>query len=122
MPYINSQDGRRQALRNGEPAKSAGELNYQIFYHIKHFEENFKGLNNHAKYAIIYNFVSQFLGDNPNYQRYNDMTGCLTLCAKEIKRRLKIDIKKLFEEIVDGYDDEIAKYEDIKITQNGDVE
>ena len=37
MPYIKANDGRREALRNGEPALSAGELNYQIFYYIKHY-------------------------------------------------------------------------------------
>ncbi len=113
MPYINKDDGRREALRNGDPALNAGELNYQIFYYIKH---------KYYKTAELENFVKQFLGENPNYQKYNDMTGCLIRCYKEIKRRLGLDLKKTFERILDSYDDEIAKYEDTKIVNNGDVE
>ena len=76
-----------------------------------------EGINN----TILY-FVDQFLGEKPNYQRYNDMTGALIRCAKEIKRRLGYDLKENFEELINSYDDEIAKYEDLKIKENGDVE
>jgi len=65
--------------------------------------------------------VRQFLGETPNYQRYNDMTGCLIRCAKEIKRRLNINADILFQ-ICDEHDEEIDKYEDLKCSQNGDVE
>jgi len=113
MPYINSHDGRRQALKNGEPAQTAGELNYQIFYNIKH-----KKLET---YEQVKPLVDQFLGINPNYQKYNDMTGALIRCYREIYRRLGYDCRFLLM-ILNDYDDEIAKYEDIKIEQNGDVE
>ena len=116
MPYINS-DGRRKALRNGDTALTAGELNYQIFYYVKHilmppdvFHE-----------AVIKSFIIQFLGEHPNYQKYNDMIGVLIMCGKEIKRRLKENADFL-PRMVDDYDDEIAKYEDEKIVSNGDVE
>jgi len=119
MPYISAKDDRRERLRNGEPAQSAGELNYQIFYWIKHnISQGFPV----PEQNIIRFFIVKFLGNYPNYQRYNDMVGCLTLCAKEIKRRLEIDVKKPFEEIIGFYDKEIGIYEDLKITQNGDVE
>ena len=42
MPYIKKyrcndpRNNRRNAMQEGEPALSAGELNYQIFYFIKH--------------------------------------------------------------------------------------
>ena len=65
--------------------------------------------------------VRQFIGDKPNYQRYNDMTGCLIRCHREIERRLNEDACFLFD-IMNSYDDEIAKYEDTKIESNGDVE
>ena len=113
MPYIKSDNDRRQKLRKGEPALTAGELNYQIFYHIKHY--------GYDKYGLI-TCIRRFLGKKPNYQRYNDMTGCLIRCYKEIKRRLKINLKKQFIKVMERYDDEIAKYEDEKITENGDVE
>jgi len=71
---------------------------------------------------IIEDFVDQFLGAKPNYQRYNDMTGCLIRCYKEIERRLNINYKAEFECLMESYDDEIAKYEDKKIIENGDVE
>jgi len=119
MPYIKSNDDRREKLRNGESALNAGELNYQCFYYIKH---DYKKLNIlHLKDEIEV-FTEQFLGYKPNYQRYNDMTGALIRCYKEIKRRLRIDVKDLFTEIMESYDDEIAKYEDTKIIENGDVE
>jgi hypothetical protein len=112
MPYIKTNDGRREALQRGEPALTAGELNYQIFYHIKH--------SLYTK-SIIECFVEQFLGEKPNYQRYNDMTGALIRCGKEIIRRLKKDSLFLID-IMESYDDEIAKYEDEKILENSDVE
>lgn len=113
MPYIKSDDDRREKLRNGEPALIAGELNYQIFYHIKHGE---------MSKDVIQSLVEQFLGNKPNYQRYNDMTGALIRCAKEIRRRLPLKSEICLLEIMNSYDDEIAKYEDIKIQENGDVE
>ena len=113
MPYISSKDDRREALRNGEPALIAGELNYQIFHYVKH---NYPKLYAHE----IYGFVNQFLGEKPNYQRWNDMTGCLIRCYKEIKRRLGIKVDMLYK-IMESYDDEIGTYEDLKIRQNGEV-
>jgi hypothetical protein len=74
----------------------------------------------------IERFVKQFLGEKPNYQKYNDMTGALIRCTREIKRRLNTGFENIFIEIIlkrlDSYDDEIAKYEDFKISENGDVE
>jgi hypothetical protein len=121
MPYIKSDDSRREALRHGEPALTAGELNYQIFFHIKHFKEIFIGFNDDCKYVIVYTFIRQFLGENPNYQKYNDMTGALIRCKKELKRRLNIN-EEILINIMEAYDNEIAKYEDKKIDENGDVE
>jgi hypothetical protein len=117
MPYINSKDGRRQQLQECDIASTAGELNYQIFYYLKHFPT----VPLQIKKIAIKVFVKHFLGDSPNYQKYNDMTGCLIRCYKELKRRLAIDAKFLLE-IMDSYDNEIAIYEDKKILENGDVE
>ena len=113
MPYIKSDDDRREALRNGEPALTAGELNYQIFYYIKH---------NIYYESTIKRYINQFLGDHPNYQKYNDITGVLIRCYKELERRLDIGVKDLFLRIMEKYDNEIAYYEDRKILENGDVE
>jgi len=114
MPYIKSNDGRREALRNGASALIAGELNYQIFFFIKHDQ----GIHNSK---LIEGFVKNFLGEKPNYQRYNDMTGALIRCYAEIKRRLQVDADFLID-IAASYNDDIAKYEDLKIQENGDVE
>lgn len=118
MPYISKNDDRREKLRNGEPALSAGELNYQIFYYVKH--------QSTYNTDSIQKFVKQFLGNKPNYQRYNDMTGALIRCAKEIERRIPGAKGHFYPQdlyvIMDSYDDEIAKYEDLKIISNGDVE
>ena len=129
MPYISKNNDRRKKLRKGEPALLAGELNYQIFHYAKyHRKELYESLtfpymeNKQKARKIIEKFVSNFLGQNPNYQKYNDMTGCLIRCYKEIDRRLQFNPKVLFEAIMNSYDDEIAKYEDIKIKENGDVE
>ena len=116
MPYISSKDDRRKKLQQGEPALSAGELNNQIFYYIKHLESG-----EHLKDRIVV-FINQFLGEKPNYQKYNDMTGCLVRCYKEIDRRLNINLKELFNDIIDSYDKQINDYEDTKIISNGDVE
>ena len=118
MPYISKNNDRREKLRKGKPALNAGELNYQIFYNFKHNYS--KKIYDHF-YKIIKKYVDQFLGEKPNYQRYNDMTGALIRCYKEIKRRIGIDYRVLLN-IMDYYDDEIADYEDDKIAQNGDVE
>ena len=116
MPYISAKDDRREKLRNGEPALTAGELNYQIFYYVKHEIPLIQ-----TDESVIQGFVEQFLGAKPNYQKYNDMTGVLVRCYREIKRRLKINIGFLLR-LIDSYDDEIAKYEDLKCQENGDVE
>jgi len=116
MPYIKADDGRREALRKGEPALSAGELNYQIFYFVKHVDYGI-GVE-----SIIRGYVEQFLGAKPNYQRYNDMTGALIRCGKEISRRLHKNIGYYLEELMESYDEQIAIYEDLKISENGDVE
>ena len=116
MPYIKSNDGRRVALQNGDTAQNAGELNYQIFYYVKH-----NLTINVFKQKVIYSFVFQFLGTKPNYQRYNDMTGALVLCAKEIRRRLHLELPFLWQ-IIESYDEEIDNYEDKKRDENGDVE
>jgi len=114
MPYIRDENNRRQELRTIAIAKNAGELNYQIFSYIK---------NNQLNYSIraIVCYVDDFLGAVPNYQKYNDMTGCLIRCHKEIKRRLNINLKTEFIDIMESYDDEIAMYENDKILENGDV-
>ena len=132
MPYISAKDDRREKLRNGEPALLAGELNYQIFYYVKHniVKSNYVLLRKAVKVHldIINKFVKQFLGNKPNYQKYNDMTGCLIRCSREIGRRLISDplsrayLHNTLLNIVNSYDGEIAKYEDKKIKENGDVE
>ena len=127
MPYISKDNDRREKLRNGEPALIAGELNYQIFYLFKHHsKEHADGIYPDKK--IIKKYIKAFLGKTPNYQRYNDMTGVLIRCKKEIERRLTLGVYVcpqdafILTDIMNSYDDEIAKYEDTKIEQNGDVE
>jgi len=120
MPYIKKGDDRRERLRNGEPALTAGELNYQIFYFVKHNYNLYEEDESFIKFKIKV-FVSNFLGEKPNYQKYNDMTGCLIRCYREIKRRMRILVQELID-IMCSYDDEIARYEDTKIISNGDVE
>ena len=120
MPYIKADDGRRDSLRHGDIAQSAGELNYQIFYYVK----NTVLIGEKPRVFIvkdIADFVKNFLGEKPNYQRYNDMTGAVIRCYKEIQRRLNYNADYL-KEIMESYDDEIATYEDVKIGENGDVE
>ena len=80
-----------------------------------------KAIADNCKYGQIKAYVYNFLGEKPNYQRYNDMTGCLIRCARELNRRLKINANILMK-VMFSYDDEIAKYEDKKIIENGDVE
>ena len=118
MPYISRDDDRRKRLRNAETALIAGELNYQIFYYIKHWGKIYSYEN---QYDTIKDLVKNFLGNKPNYQRYNDMTGALIRCYREIERRLKIKAEVILD-ILDSYDDEIAEYENTKIQSNGDVE
>jgi hypothetical protein len=117
MPYIPKDTDRRPALRNGFPAENAGELNYQIFYYLKHQKDDRDVIE-----ATVRKYIKQFLGDKPNYQKYNDMTGCLLRCAKELHRRHELFYKDFLVRIMESYDDEIAKYEDTKIESNGDVE
>jgi hypothetical protein len=121
MPYIKSGDGRREALQKGDPALNAGELNYQMFYYVKHYYEHV--VDPYYQFLKDINkCVKKFLGDKPNYQRYNDMTGAIIRCYKEVYRRLHLNLREEFLEVLNSYDDEIAKYEDTKIVENGDVE
>ncbi len=120
MPYIKEKD-RREALRNEVTAQNAGELNYQIFYYVKHANSFMS--NDLIK---LKKFIEQFLGKKPNYQKYNDMTGALIRCAKEIERRI-VGLNRTYYpnaliQLMNNYDEQIAKYEDLKIFENGDVE
>ena len=114
MPYIKDENNRREELRVGIPANVAGELNFQIFAHVKYDKFD-------RKTVEIY--VKNFLGENPNYQRYNDMTGALARCCVEIERRFENKEEEINQivEICMSYDEEIAQYEDKKIKENGDV-
>jgi hypothetical protein len=113
MPYIKDENNRRKELRDGAVAKTAGELNYQIFTYFK-----YDTLGDVEK--TIYNYIWNFLGDSPNYQKYNDMAGVMILCTKELKRRLNLETSTLLK-MVDNFDSLIASYEDSKIILNGDV-
>ena len=70
--------------------------------------------------------VQQFLGEKPNYQKYNDMTGALVRCGKELNRRIGTAfahyMQQFLLELMESYDDQIDIYEDLKIKENGDVE
>jgi hypothetical protein len=116
MPYIKNNDGRRTALRDGDTALTAGELNYQIFYYLKH-NNQVTAFNK----EVVKGFFAQFLGETPSYQKYNDMVGVSVLCMVELDRRLKIDADFLLD-IASSYKDEISTYEDKKILENSDVE
>ncbi|MFA7247968.1 MAG: hypothetical protein WC169_12475, partial [Dehalococcoidia bacterium] len=99
-----------------------------IFYFVKHsiivIEKDlyWKIGEREAMTFTIMDMVIKFVGEKPNYQRFNDMAGCLILCAKEIKRRLCVDLQYEFNIIIDSYDALIATYENLKINENGDVE
>ena len=117
MPYINSENGRREALVKGDKAQSAGELNFQIFSYVKHCPDN--AVINDVRTQIV-TYVENFLGKKRDYQKYNDMVGCLNCCYKEIFRRQGFYMGMLLE-IVDSYDEVIAIYENLKIKENSDV-
>lgn len=78
MPYIPQDE--RNWLDIGAKAESAGQLNY-----------------------ILTTEILSYLGENPNYQLFNDAIGCLEACKLELYRRM------------------VGKYEDQKISENGDV-
>ena len=111
MPYIDNKTGRREELRKGDIAKTPGELNFLIFAHFKYDKFDIE---------LVKKYVKDFLGEKPNYQKYNDMTGAIARCYVEIERRLNISPDELIEILVD-YDLDIAVYEDEKIKENGDV-
>jgi len=121
MPYIKKDNGRREALQRQETALNAGELNYQIFHYIKH---NYITSDKRIIFDKVITYVRNFLGTNPNYQRYNDITGCLLRCGLELQRRYKEipeEILFILIDILETFNDEINKYEDTKIETNGDV-
>lgn len=78
MPYLKNEDRKR--ILEGEKCDNPGELNYRLTC-----------------------IVLEYLGENPNYQRYNDAVGALAAVQMELYRR------------------KVAPYEDRKIRENGDV-
>lgn len=116
MPYIKSDNDRRKKLQIGHVAQNAGELNFQIFYYIKHNAQ----LAEEVKYEQFKIYVDNFLGNSPNYQRFNDMTGALVRCHREIQRRLGIN-EMILLDVLNSYDKQIEIYENLKISENGDV-
>lgn len=79
MPYL-SQERRKQLMLNSELPNSPGDLNYRLTME-----------------------VLRFLGDAPNYERFNAVVGALECCKLELYRKM------------------VAPYEDTKIEANGDV-
>ena len=83
MPYIKPKDRVRYSyiFENGNPMfYTAGDLNY-----------------------VLTVLCKKYLGDKPNYQRYNEVMGVLECAKLEIYRRC------------------ILPYENLKIKENGDV-
>lgn len=84
MPYIDKDSKERMEKclpkNPGIGIYTPGELNY-----------------------VITKIIIGFLGDNPNYQKYNDAVGALECAKIELYRR------------------RIGDYEDLKIQFNGDV-
>ncbi len=80
MPYITQERRELLDLGLGDRPETAGELNYAFTMLIK-----------------------EYLGDKPNYQRYNDVVGALECCKLEMVRR------------------KLNDYENEKIKANGDV-
>jgi hypothetical protein len=80
MPYITKE--RKFALTgyDCDSPETAGELNF-----------------------ILTKIILEYLGDKPNYQKFNDAIGALEGCKLELYRR------------------RVAGYEDEKIKINGDV-
>lgn len=81
MPYIKDTQ-RRYVLERGRAiAENAGELNFQLT-------------------ALLQLYAEQ---KGHSYQTYNDISGAMTECLAEFRRRV------------------IVEYEDSKIESNGDV-
>ena len=77
MPYISAQSRLELETRCPE---TAGELNYEFTQ-----------------------LILEYLGENYNYQKFNDVMGALEGCKHEMYRRL------------------VGNYENKKIYENGDV-
>lgn len=77
MPYI-TEDKKPLVLKT--MPRTSGELNYTLTF-----------------------FVQKFLGNSPNYDKYNSAIGALEACKLEMYRRA------------------VAPYEDKKMEENGDV-
>lgn len=121
MPYIKNENNRRNELKRGETAKCAGELNYQLFsYLLDNMLYDNKLVYNFSNLRFLYVSMNNFLGDNPNYQRYNDLYGAVICCYDEFKRRYKIKPKILIKTLK-LFNKQLADYEDEKIKTNGDV-
>ncbi len=78
MPYIDMVT--RNYIDAGGSPHTVGELNY-----------------------LLTSMVLDFLGDDPNYEKFNSVIGALECCKLEMYRRA------------------VAPYEDVKIKENGDV-
>jgi len=79
MPYI-SQEARQRLQLPYESPHTSGELNF--FFTM---------------------IAKEYLGGNPNYQKFNDVIGALEGCKLELYARL------------------VRPYEDTKIAEHGDV-
>lgn len=80
MPYILEALRYKLQMAEGVQPETAGELNY-----------------------CITQLVKNFLGEKPNYERYNAAIGALESAKLELYRR------------------KVVPYEDLKIQENGDV-
>ena len=80
MPYIKEEDRQQLSGCGGRMSKTAGELNYIL--------------------TVI--ILEYFKNNGANYQAINDISGAMTECLAEFRRRIVVD------------------YEEKKIKLNGD--
>lgn len=120
MPYIKID--RRMALAAGAEPECAGELNYVLTCILLADQVN-RGLGN---LDIVKRIAAYQRTKGVCYQTFNDILGALEGCRFEFKRRLSLSeddqrLTHLSRTAAIFYGEVVAKYEDKKCAENGDV-
>jgi hypothetical protein len=126
MPYIQAKE-KQELLHDGRPAASVGELTFLLTHHAL---QDYTQAGDDFAVEAMCNEISLYLDAQQRRGNYNYGVLCGVVgsleCARREYRRRRPDAyipadDALSEVLKMFYDRTVARYEDTKIEQNGDV-
>lgn len=122
MPYLTSQE--KNLLDQGSRPQTCGHLTYLLYKIGSSYNHSIWLTTQPPEWIEIRDACTAFLPDEPKFQDYAEMLGCIYAAALEIRRRKIFSFAgpAYLEHVAEiFYSQTIGPYEDKKIEENGDV-